>query len=198
MRKFRIWMASLGLGLIFSSSGLASTLTIFDNSFEVYFEGTSLTNTTLTAVWGTFVGGNFNPNGLLYADGGYGPVDLTAGSPELQVIINRTDANQYAAGTLLSLAIFHRPDRSNWDGTVARAVLSDPSWTAPAWSLVGNNKNVIFTPNTTAQVGQFTYAATGNDVITIVPEPSTGLLFCSGALLCLIRSRRRVGNSKGS
>lgn len=198
MKKFRIWMASLGLGLIFSSGGLASTLTIFDNTFEVYFEGTALTNTTLTAVWGTFVGGNFTPNGLFYGDGGYGPVDLAAGFPELQVSINRTDANQYAAGTLLSLAIIDRPDRSNWDGTAAGVVLSDPSWTAPAWTLVGNNKNVTFTSNTTAQVGQFTFGATGNDIITIVPEPSTGLLFCSGALLCLIRSRRRAGNSKES
>lgn len=197
MRNCRIWRVSLGLGLIFSSGGLASTLTIFDNSFEVYFEGTSLANTTLTAVWGTFSGGNFTPNKLLYSEGGYGPVDLTAGSPELQIFMNRTDPSQYPAGTLLALAIFHRPDGSSWDSTAARAVLSDPSWTAPAWILTGNDKNVSFTANTTAQVGQFTYGATGNDVITMVPEPSTGILFGSGALLCLIRSRRRAGNSKG-
>jgi hypothetical protein len=109
-------------------------------------------------------------------------------------MINRVDATQYAAGSLLALAIYNRPDLSDWDPTAAMVILTDASWTSPAWSLVGNDKDVYFTGNTTAVVGTYSRNnLTGYEEIAMVPEPSTGALIMLGAAgLVALRRLRKV------
>ena len=164
----------------------ASNLSIYDDSFRLFNGSTQVTGRVITAVWGTYAGGAFVPNQTVYANGGFGYVDVSNPAlPELQVIINRVDATQYASGTQMALAIFNQPDLSNWNSSSARAVLTDTSWIAPAWSLVGNDKDVFFTAATTALEGTFTYSSGGQDSIVMIPEPTTtslALLSMVGAL----------------
>jgi len=176
--------------LAFQPASKASNLAIFDDSFNLFNGSTQITGPVLSAVWGTFSGGNFTPNQNIYASGGFGYVDTTALAPELQVIINRVDTTQYAAGTQMALAIFNKPDLSNWDNTVAKVVLTYATWTAPSWSLVGNDKDVFFTSATTALLGDFTYSSTGRDTIVMIPEPSSASLIMM-SLVSVFAIRRR-------
>jgi hypothetical protein len=181
--------------LFLTESPKASNFTIYDDSFNVIVGTAPLSGTVISAVWGTYNSGTstFTPNQPVYANGGFGYVDLTVGAPELQIILNRTTQDQYPGGTLLSLAVYNRPDLSDWDPTAPMAILIDPSWTAPAWSLVGGDKDVFFTANTTAALGGFTYSASGSDTITLVPEPSTSALMLIGtAGLVALRRLRKV------
>ena len=161
----------------------ASNFSLTDFNFNLYLGTTLITNNVLASVWGTWNSGTstFTPNQTVYANGGFGYVDTTVGAPEINIMINRVDQTQYASGTLLALAVYNRPDLSDWDSSAQKVVLTDISWTAPAWSLVGNDKDVTFTANTTAVVGSFNYNG-GNEQITLVPEPSTGALMALGAV----------------
>lgn len=165
----------------------ASNLAIFDDSFSLFNGSTQVTGVALAAVWGTWSGSTFIPNQNIYADGGFGYADLTG--PELNVIINRVDQTQYVAGTQMSLAIFNKPDLSNWDATVAKAVLTDTSWIAPAWSLVGGDLSVNFTANTSALLGSYSFNS-GNEVITMIPEPNTASLLIMAGLGIFLRKRK--------
>jgi len=172
----------------------ASNFSLSDFDFNLYLGTTLLTTDVLAAVWGTWDSGTstFTPNQNIYANGGFGYADTTG--PEINVMINRVDQTQYSAGTLLSLAIYNKPDLSDWDAAAAKVVLTDASWSAPAWSLVGNDKDVFFTANTTAVVGSFSRNnVTGLETITMVPEPSTGALMMIGAAgLVALRRLRKV------
>lgn len=194
--KIKLKSKILAALLCLTGSAQASNFTIYDDTFNIVVGTAPLSGTVITAVWGTYDSGTstFTPNQNVYANGGFGYVDVTsAGAPELQVILNRTTQTQYPGGTLLSLAVYNRPDLSDWDSTAPMAILVDPSWTAPAWSLVGGDKDVFFTANTTATLGGFTYSASGSDTITLVPEPSTASLMMIGAAgLVALRRLRKV------
>ena len=194
--KSKILGVSLAVVLCTMANIKASNFTIYDDTFRVFVGSTQLSGTVIAAVWGTYNSGTstFTPNQPIYSQGGFGYVDVTTPSaPELQIILNRTTQTQYPEGTLLSLAIYNKPDLSNWDSSAAMAVLSDSSWTAPAWSLVGGDKDVTFTSGTTALVGGFTYSGGGFDTITLVPEPSTGALLMIGSVgLVALRRLRKV------
>jgi len=194
--KSKILSGLLAVVLCTIANTKASNFTIYDDTFSVFVGSTQLSGTVIAAVWGTYNSGTstFTPNQPIYSQGGFGYVDVTDSSaPELQIILNRTTQTQYPEGTLLSLAIYNKPDLSNWDPSAAMAVLSDSTWTAPAWILVGGDKNVEFTSGTTALVGGFSYSATGSDTITLVPEPSTGALMMIGAAgLVALRRLRKV------
>ena len=178
MKLFRFFLRTAGLGFAVTSlpvSARASNFTIFDDSFSIRYGSTVITNQVLAAVWGTYAGGVFSPNNPFYANGGYGYAETTPGG-EMQVILNRTDPSQYAETTRMALAIFNRPDLSNWDSTAARVVLTDSSWTAPAWTSIGNDKDVFFTTNTTALVGSFLRNG-GNEILGLfggLLEPGSG------------------------
>jgi len=173
----------------------ASNLAIFDDSFSLFNGSTQVTGIALSAVWGTWSGTAFIPNQNIYADGGFGYADLAG--PELNVIINRVDQTQYVAGTQMSLAIFNKPDLSNWDATVAKVVLTDTSWIAPAWSLVGGDVNLNFTVNTSALLGSYSFNG-GNEIITMIPEPNAASLLITAALGILLRKRKSVKREIGS
>lgn len=179
MELYRFFLGCAGISLAtacLSASARASNFTIFDDSFSLRYGSTLITNQTLAAVWGTYAGGVFTPNQYLYAAGGYGYAEIGAGSSELQVILNRNDQTQYTEGTAMALAVFNRPDLSNWDASVAKVVLTDSSWGAPAWTASGNDKDVFFTPNTTALVGSFLRNG-GNEILGLfggVLEPGPG------------------------
>lgn len=179
MKFFRFFLGCAGIGLATAclpASARASNFTIFDDSFSIRYGSTLITNQTLAAVWGTYAGGIFTPNQNFYASGGYGYADTRAGSIELAVILNRTDQTQYAEGTSMALAVFNRPELSDWDASVAKVVLTDSSWTAPAWAAGGNDKDVFFTENTTALVGSFLRNG-GNEILGLfggLLEPGPG------------------------
>jgi len=177
-------MLSLGAARPVSASNLA----IFDDSFSL-FNGSTQVTEIVSAVWGTWSGTAFTPNQNIYANGGFGYADLTG--PELNVIINRVDQTQYVAGTQMSLAIFNKPDLSDWDATVAKAVLTDASWIAPAWSLVGGDVNLNFTVNTSALLGSYSFNG-GNEIITMIPEPNAASLLITAALGIFLRKRKSV------
>jgi len=169
----------------FSSIGpvKASNLSIFDDSFSLYNGSTRVTS-IVSAVWGSWNAGSFLPNQSIYANGGFGYADASSTAPELNVIINRVDQSQYAAGTQMALAIFNLPDLSNWNASVAKVVVTDASWIAPAWSLVGGDVDVAFTANTTALIGNYNFNS-GNQILTMIPEPSSLSLMIAAGLFFL-------------
>jgi len=183
----------------FGQSTKASTISLQDFNFNIIISGTSF-NAGLSGVWGTWNSGTstFTPVQSTWGQG-YGYV---ATDPELLITLNQTDqatGYQIANGSPLALGIYNFPDQSTagapgWGNAVssglARAVLTDVSWTAPTWTPTGNDKVVSFTANTVAQLGSFSYNS-GNEIITLIPEPSTASLAVLG-FGTLLAYRRRV------
>ncbi len=179
----------------------ASTISLQDFDFDILISGTSF-NAALSGVWGTWNSGTstFNPFSLTWG-GGYGYVTP---DPEILVTLNQTDQGtgyQIANGSPLALGIYNFPDQSTsgangWGYAVsnglARAVLTDSTWTAPSWTATGNDKSVFFTANTVAVLGDFSYNS-GNEIITLIPEPSTSSLLLAGlgSIVALHRRKNR-------
>lgn len=200
LRKL-VWAVVACALTVIGSSAKASTLSLQDFDFNVVIGGTSF-NSTISGVWGTWNSGTstFTPVSGTWSQG-YGYV---AADPEMLVTLNQTSqltGYQIANGSLLALGIYNYPDQSTdgangWNYAVsnglARAVLTDTSWTAPTWTTTGNDKSVGFTSATQAALGEFSYNS-GNEVITLVPEPSTGALMMIGAVgLVALRRLRKV------
>jgi hypothetical protein len=199
--KSLLALSALSAIMLFGNSVKASTISLQDFNFNVLINGTSFTS-TISGVWGTWNSGTstFTPVSGTWGQG-YGYV---ATDPEILVTLNQTSAltgYQIANGSLLALAIYNYPDQSS-DGTpgwanavssgLARAVLTDSTWTAPSWTTTGNDKDVSFTANTTAVFGSYSYNG-GTEVIGLVPEPSTGALMMIGAAgLVALRRLRKV------
>lgn len=191
---------SLLLILLTSGQGLkASTISLQDFDFNILISGTSF-NAALSGVWGTWNNGTstFTPVRSTWGQG-YGYV---ATDPEILITLNQTDQStgyQIPNGSPLALGIYNFPDQSTtgangWGYAVsnglARAVLTDVSWTAPTWTPTGNDKTVFFTANTTAMLGSFSYNG-GNEVITLIPEPTSASLLSLGFVtLYALRKRR--------
>jgi hypothetical protein len=200
LRKL-VWAVVACALTVIGSSAKASTLSLQDFEFNVVIGGTSF-NSTISGVWGTWNSGTstFTPVSGTWGQG-YGYVTA---EPEILVTLNQTSQTtgyQIADGSLLALGIYNYPDQSTpgangWNYAVsnglARAVLTDTSWTAPTWTTTGNDKSVGFTSATQAALGEFSYNS-GNEVITLVPEPSTGALLMIGAAgLVALRRLRKV------
>lgn len=205
MKKIKSTSASLILLFaVLGHGSKASTISLQDFNFNVMISGTSF-NANLSGVWGTWddVSSIFTPVSLTWGQG-YGYV---ATDPELLITLNQTDqatGYQIANGSPLALGIYNFPDQSaagapGWGNAVssglARAVLTDVSWTAPTWTATGNDKEVFFTINTVAKIGEFSFNG-GNEVITLIPEPSSASLVTMGVAAMLAFRRRSISSKK--
>ena len=169
-----------------SESKAVSSIVLYDDSFTIMVNNNPISDRYLSALWGTYSNGIFNPlpNGTGYVDPG---VDFL----EMQVSYSKVDNSDVVANTLLALAIYDAnlinftaaPYNSSYD----KAVLTDVSWRAPPFDNTPNMESFVLTSNTTALVGTFSYNG-GNETIGVVPEPSTSQL----TLLGLLALRRKI------
>ena len=198
----------------------ASTISIADKKYIINAYNSSLTAIVpfaptygnngdfLTAVFGTWSSNQFTPfytaalTSTSSQNLGYGYAEVGNGttfSEGLSVSLNQSSSTtglNIAAETQVALAIFNKADTTytawkDYSGSV-KAVLTDVSWTVPAWTLTGNDKTFAFTSSTQALMGEFTYSLTGYDTITLIPEPSSASLLALGvAGLVALRIRRK-------
>ena len=177
----------------------ASTVTLEDFSFSTTVNGVANTS-VLTAVFGKWDSALSIFTPFSASDrSGYGYLDNA--SPELSVSLNQTSQTTgllIASGTNIALGLFNAGDTSGtpWSNSssMAKAVLTDVSWAAPAWTPTGGDRTFSFSAGTTAVLGTFTYGATGNDSIGLnaIPEPSSASLLALGvAGLVALRARRK-------
>ncbi|MEI6492742.1 MAG: PEP-CTERM sorting domain-containing protein [Verrucomicrobiota bacterium] len=191
--KLLVLLALVSLGV--SNVLQAETLSIFDDSFIV--SNYPVTSNILSGRWGTWDSLNSVFTQAVTSSLNAGYVDLS--TPELSITLNQLNNTVYTAGTPLALAIFTDGSADaqtlNWGGTVTRAaVLTDSSWVAPTFGNNANPVDWVFTINTAAVKGTFSYNA-GNQLIGLatVPEPTTwALLAGSLTMVMVFRRRSRV------
>ena len=163
-----------------AESKAVSSIVLYDDSFSVIMNNSPVNNRYMSALWGTYNNGIFSalPNGTGFVDTG---VDFL----EMQINYSKIDNSEIAVNTQLALAIYDAdlvnftaaPYNSSYD----KAILTDASWRAPLFDTTPNMESFIFSSNTTALVGTFSYNG-GNEVIGVVPEPSAASLIVLGAL----------------
>lgn len=169
-----------------SESKAVSSIVLYDDSFTITVNSNPVSDRFLSALWGTYNNGIFNPlpDGTGYVDPG---VDFL----EMQVSYSKINNSDILANTQLALAIYDAdlvnftaaPYNSSYD----KAILTDASWRAPSFDNTPNMESFILTSNTTALIGTFSYNG-GNETIGVVPEPSTSQL----TLLGLLALRRKL------
>ena len=173
-----------------SESKAVSSIVLYDDSFSVLVDNNTVSNRYMSALWGTYSNGVFSPlpNGTGFVDTG---VDFL----EMQINYSKIDNSDVAVNTQLVLAIYDvdlvnftaAPYNSSYD----KAILTDTLWRAPPFDSTPNMESFVFSSNTTALVGTFSYNG-GNEIIGVVPEPSTLHL----TLLGLLALRNKIYENK--
>jgi len=172
--------------VMLSESRAVSSIVLYDDSFTIMVNNNPVNDRYLSALWGTYSNGIFNPlpDGTGYVDPG---VDFL----EMQVSYSKVDNSDVVANTLLVLAIYDADlvnfTAAPYNSSYEKAVLTDASWLAPSFDNTPNMESFVLTSNTTALVGTFSYNG-GNETIGLVPEPSTMHL----TLLGLLALRRKI------
>ena len=171
-----------------ADSRAVSSIVLYDDSFSVIMNNSPVNNRYMSALWGTYNNGIFSalPNGTGFVDTG---VDFL----EMQINYSKIDNSEIAVNTQLALAIYDAdlvnftavPYNSSYD----KAILTDASWRAPLFDTTPNMESFVFSSNTTALVGTFSYNG-GNEVIGVVPEPSAASLMVLGGALSLFALRK--------
>jgi len=191
IKNLAITIACLAIGLP-TAQTKAETISLYDGDFTIL----SLPSGAqyLSVRWGTWNAGTstFTQQVFINNDG---YVDMEG--QELSVAINQTNNGVYTAGSLLAMAIFTDGSANAsslaWNNSyTVKAILTDASWTAPTFNNNAIMVDKVFTANTTAVVGSYSYNG-GLEQITLVPEPSTGALMMIGAAgLVALRRLRKV------
>ena len=210
MKKSIMMVGILIAGLV--SQGQSTDLMFYDATFtEVTIDGLPFVAAggykEIPAFWGLwnsstsifsplFTGNGLNGLGFL----GFQNVNGST-SNEIMTGISQKSSGEFfniPAGTLLSLGFYDQPvaynDTYPRNNELAKAVLTDSSWLAPAWSSANNIIVYSFTENTQAVFGTFSYNG-GSEKIGLstssVPEPSAlSLLIVGLAGLAVMRRRR--------
>lgn len=182
--------------LLAANASWSETLSIYDDSFTmVNVPGSVGASGILSGRWGTWNASTSTFTQAVTSSLAAGYVDLSG--PELSITLNQINSTNYSSGTLMALAIFTdgSSDSQSLNYSSAynfRAVLTDPLWQAVGFANNANMVNYVFSSNTTAVIGNYSYNS-GAEVITLVPEPATGsLLFLGGAGLVALRRLRKV------
>jgi hypothetical protein len=139
-----------------AESKAVSSIVLYDDSFSVIVDSSPVSNRYMSALWGTYNNGIFSalPNGTGFVDTG---VDFL----EMQINYSKIDNSEIAVNTQLALAIYDAdlvnftavPYSSSYD----KAILTDISWRAPLFDTTPNMESFVFSSNTTALVGTFSY-----------------------------------------
>lgn len=182
----------------------AETISLYDDTFSVRVGTTTLPTSEpmFSALWGTW-----NATTLAFApivaisSSNTGYVDLS--SPELSVAINQTSNANISAGSQLSLAIYRVALQTvggnalsgNYSSSATMAVLTDLAWVVPAFANNANPVPFTFTSNTSALVGSYSFNG-GNEIVTLIPEPSSMSLMVIG-LASVLAFRRKTLVKRG-
>lgn len=191
MKKSKLVLLATLLSLTLIPSAKSETISIYDENFSV--SGLPVGATVLGVRWGIWDSINLVFNQQVTANNN-GYVDLTVSPREFSVALNQINNTIYAENTPMAIAIYAGTgdvSSSQFNtGFAARAVLTDASWITP---LFANNANMIefaFSANTTAVVGSFAFNA-GNEVITLIPEPTSASLLFAGLAGLWVTARKR-------
>ena len=169
-------------------SKAVSSIVLYDDSFSVIVNSSPVNNRYMSALWGIYNNGIFSalPNGTGFVDTG---VDFL----EMQINYSKVDNSEVAVNSQLALAIYDADlvdfTAVSYNSSYDKAILTDISWRAPLFDNTPNMESFVFSSNTTALVGAFSYNG-GNEVIGVVPEPSAGSLMTLGAALSLFALRK--------
>lgn len=176
----------------------AGSITVYDEVFQLKYNGVTVTTGSYEIVWGTYSTGVFTPylgNANNSDNSGYADVTI----PELSVSFSAASNVNAVVGSTAAMAILYAADNAPYSVSTPQIILTDPSWTVPAFSLTGPDLDFSFTSNTTAyNVGAFastfSYNA-GNEIINIataaIPEPSSFAALAGLAMLGFAGMRKR-------
>lgn len=196
MKKIILTLSMMAVLASVASTVRAETISIYDDSFSmVNVPGSVGALGVLSGRWGIWNAGSSTFTQAVNNSLNAGYVDLSG--PELSITLNQTTNSTYTSGTLMAFAIFTdgTADSSGLNYSSSynfRAILTDPLWQAVSFANNANMVNYVFSSNTTAVVGGYSFNG-GNEVITLVPEPATGSLLLLGGLgLVTLRRLRKV------
>ena len=176
--------------LLAACSVKANSVSIYDDSFSLFNGATQITTGTYNVLWGTFTGGAFTPLlGVAPSDDNSAYIDVA--SPELSATFTQTNNSNITAGSQFALAITLLADNTDYVSSLNEVILTDTSWTAPTFVFLADPIiSFELTNSTTALKGSYSFNG-GNQVLTIIPEPSTYAALAGVAVLGLAALRRR-------
>jgi hypothetical protein len=183
----------IALLAVVPTKGQAETVQILDNDgFISVLNTPSLGATEVIGVrWGKWdsVNSIFTSVGNTVG-AGYYDNDLRELSATISSALNPSG---FASGSLLALAIYASSSVNDYSASYRQAILTNSAWVMPTLAFGLNTvANYTLNSSTTAVVGQFNYNS-NDQVITLVPEPSTGALMMIGAAgLVALRRLRKV------
>jgi hypothetical protein len=182
-------LVATAIALASVASSYASDFSIYDGDYSFFDGATQITAGAYEVRWGTYVSGVFTPiAGVSSSDASKGYNDPS--SPEISALLSLGNNAAVAAGTQLALNLTLLADDSDYVSAVKEVILTDATWVAPTFVLVAPETAVTFTSSTTALKGSYSFNA-GNEIFTIVPEPSTYAALAGVAVLGLAALRRR-------
>lgn len=180
----------------------AETISLYDDTFSILVGTTTLPTSEpmFSALWGTWNSTTlaFTPV-VAISSSNTGYVDLS--SPEISAAINQTSNANISAGSQLSLAIYRVTLQTvggnalsgNYSSSATQAVLTDVAWVVPAFANNANPVPFTFTGNTSALLGSYSFNS-GDQIITLIPEPSSMSLMVIG--LASVFAFRRTALAK--
>lgn len=197
-------MNKLAKSIVLSFSCLAGSLSaqtftgvnLFDDTFSLINGTTPVTTGTYEVRWGSYSGSVFTPYfGVPAGVANDGYVGNPFGAFELFASLTTADNTVISANTQLYLAVTLLADQANYVSSANEIILTDPSWLAPSFALVGDPKDVSLTASTTALKGSYSFNG-GNQILTIgsatvIPEPSSFAALAGLAAVGMAASRRR-------
>ncbi len=183
----------------------AGSVALNDDSFTFQLNGSTVANGLYEVRWGSFSSGVFSAfygNDDTVNNGAYIDTGSTPGTVELIAALTAGDNSVTGpANTRLYLSLTTLADDTNFSAATNQnsIVLSDPSWVAGTFTLLGPDLQYNFTANTSVSLLTGQNPATsfafngGNEIINIVavPEPSTFAALAGVSVLGLAALRRR-------